>query len=200
MFERFTEPARRILFFARYEASQLGSLSIESEHLLLGLMREGKGVAARVLGALPLETIRRDIEQRTGFREKVSESVEIPFSAEAKRMLSHGAEEADRLLANHIGPEHLLLGLLREKGSLAAETLARHGLEFESVRQKIVAQPPSSRAAAPDHTALREHVDQIGDLVQRLQQLAPRDSEVAMRVDLLLADLRALKALLDSRQ
>lgn len=202
MFERYTEPARRTLFFARYEASQLGSLSIESEHLLLGLMREGKGVAARVLGALPLPTVRKDIEQRTVFREKVSTSVEIPFSAEVKRMLSAGAEEADRLLDNHIGPEHLLLGLLRQKGSLAAETLARHGLELESARQKIVAhaQPPPSTADAPDRVALQERVDQIADLVQRLQQLAPGDSEVSMRVALLLADLRALKALLDSKQ
>jgi ATP-dependent Clp protease ATP-binding subunit ClpC len=202
MFERYTEPARRALFFARYEASQLGSLSIASEHLLLGLMREGKGAAARVLGALPLETIRTDIEQRTVFQEKVSTSVEIPFSAEVKRMLSAGAVEADRLLDNHIGPEHLLLGLLGEKGSLAAETLARYGLELESARQKIVArsQPPSSRADVPDRSSLQERVDQIADLVQRLQQLAPGDSEVSMRVGLLLADLRALKALLDSKQ
>jgi ATP-dependent Clp protease ATP-binding subunit ClpC len=202
VFERYTEPARRVLFFARYEASQLGSLSIESDHLLLGLIREPKGIAARVLNALPLERIRSDIEQRTVFREKVPTSVEIPFSAEVKRMLSLGAEEADRFPHSHIGPEHLLLGLLREKGSLAAETLAQHGVQLESARQKIVAigQPPSSRADAPDRVALQERVDQIADLVQGLQQLASSDSEVSMRVDLLLADLRALKALLDSRR
>ena len=100
MFERYTERARRVLFFARYEASQLGSVSIETEHLLLGLIREGKGLTSRIFARshLSLETIRKEIEGRTVFREKVSTSVEIPFSAETKRVLQYAAEEADRLL------------------------------------------------------------------------------------------------------
>ena len=89
MFERYTERARRVLFFARYEASQLGSISIETEHLLLGLIREGKGLTSRIFARshLSLENIRKEIEGRTVFREKVSTSVEIPFSAETKRVL-----------------------------------------------------------------------------------------------------------------
>src|SRR6478736_6662743 len=116
MFERYTERARRVLFFARYEASQLGSISIETEHLLLGLIREGKGLTSRIFARshLSLENIRKEIEGRTVFREKVSTSVEIPFSAETKRVLQFAAEEADRLLHNYIGTEHLLLGILRE--------------------------------------------------------------------------------------
>ena len=112
MFERYTERARRVLFFARYEASQLGSISIETEHLLLGLIREGKGLTSRIFARshLSLENIRKEIEGRTVFREKVSTSVEIPFSAETKRVLQFAAEEADRLLHNYIGTEHLLLG------------------------------------------------------------------------------------------
>src|SRR5436853_96578 len=88
MFERYTERARRVLFFARYEASQLGSISIETEHLLLGLIREGKGLTSRIFARshLSLENIRKEIEGRTVFREKVSTSVEIPFSAETKRV------------------------------------------------------------------------------------------------------------------
>ncbi len=84
MFERYTERARRVLFFARYEASQLGSISIETEHLLLGLIREGKGLTSRIFARshLSLENIRKESEGRTVFREKVSTSVEIPFSAE----------------------------------------------------------------------------------------------------------------------
>src|SRR2546430_9271180 len=79
MFERYTERARRVLFFARYEASQLGSISIETEHLLLGLIREGKGLTSRIFARshLSLENIRKEIEGRTVFREKVSTSVEI---------------------------------------------------------------------------------------------------------------------------
>ena len=112
MFERYTERARRVLFFARYEATQLGSTSIETEHLLLGLIREGKGLTSRIFARshLSLESIRKEIEGRTVFREKVSTSVEIPFSAETKRVLQFAAEEADRLLHTYIGTEHLLLG------------------------------------------------------------------------------------------
>src|ERR1700722_5272018 len=108
MFERYTEEARRALFFARYEASQLGSVSIEPEHLLLGLIREGKALAGRISPRLPLplEEIRKDIEGRTIVRGKIATSVEIPFSAETKRVLQFAAEEADRLLHNHIAPEH----------------------------------------------------------------------------------------------
>src|SRR5436190_1478890 len=140
MFERYTERARRVLFFARYEASQLGSISIETEHLLLGLIREGKGLTSRIFARshLSLESIRKEIEGRTVFREKVSTSVEIPFSAETKRVLQFAAEEADRLLHNYIGTEHLLLGILREERSVAASILVEKGMRLNTVREDIV--------------------------------------------------------------
>ena len=140
MFERYTERARRVLFFARYEASQLGSISIETEHLLLGLIREGKGLTSRLFARshLSLENIRKEIEGRTVFREKVSTSVEIPFSTETKRVLHHAAEEADRLLHNYIGTEHLLLGILREERSVAASILFEKGMRLTGVREDIV--------------------------------------------------------------
>src|SRR6186713_3350699 len=140
MFERYTERARRVLFFARYEASQLGSISIETEHLLLGLIREGKGLTSRIFARshLSLENIRKEIEGRTVFREKVSTSVEIPFSAETKRVLQFAAEEADRLLHNYIGTEHLLLGILREERSVAASILIEKGMRLNAVREDIV--------------------------------------------------------------
>src|SRR5690348_8439185 len=140
MFERYTERARRVLFFARYEASQLGSISIETEHLLLGLIREGKGLTSRIFARshLSLENIRKEIEGRTVFREKVSTSVEIPFSAETKRVLQCAAEEADRLLHNYIGTEHLLLGILREERSVAASILMEKGMRLHTVREDIV--------------------------------------------------------------
>ena len=140
MFERYTERARRVLFFARYEASQLGSISIETEHLLLGLIREGKGLTSRVFARshLSLEAIRKEIESRTVFREKVSTSVEIPFSTETKRVLQFSAEEADRLLHNYVGTEHLLLGLLREERSVAASLLVEKGMRLNTAREDIV--------------------------------------------------------------
>jgi ATP-dependent Clp protease ATP-binding subunit ClpC len=139
MFERYTERARRVLFFARYEASQLGSISIETEHLLLGLIREGKGLTSRIFTRqhLSLDSIRKEIEGRTVFREKVSTSVEIPFSAETRRVLQSAAEEADRLLHNYIGTEHLLLGILREERSVAATILIEKGMRLQSVRDDI---------------------------------------------------------------
>jgi ATP-dependent Clp protease ATP-binding subunit ClpC len=140
MFERYTERARRVLFFARYEATQLGSTSIETEHLLLGLIREGKGLTSRIFARshLSLESIRKEIEGRTVFREKVSTSVDIPFSAETKRVLQYAAEEADRLLHTYIGTEHLLLGILREERSVAASILYEKGMRLASVREDIV--------------------------------------------------------------
>ncbi len=140
MFERYTERARRVLFFARYEATQLGSTSIETEHLLLGLIREGKGLTSRIFARshLSLESIRKEIEGRTVFREKVSTSVEIPFSGETKRVLTFAAEEADRLLHTYIGTEHLLLGILREERSVAASILYEKGMRLASVRDDIV--------------------------------------------------------------
>src|SRR6476661_7159601 len=120
MFERYTEKARRVIFFARYEASQVGSPYIETEHLLLGLLREDKALTHRFLrGHGAGEAIRKQIDDHTIVREKVSTSVDLPVSEEAKRVLVHAGEEAERLSHKHIGTEHLLLGLLREEGSFA---------------------------------------------------------------------------------
>ena len=135
MFERYTESARRALFFARYEASQFGSISIETEHLLLGLVRQGAVVKA--LLPVPLERLRREVEGRVVFKEKVSTSVEMPFSAETKRVLQFAAEEADALRHAHIGSEHLLLGLLREDHSGAASVLVAQGIRLGDVRREV---------------------------------------------------------------
>jgi uncharacterized protein (TIGR03435 family) len=140
MFERFTEQARRVLFFARYEASELGSIDIDTEHMLLGLVRECKGLTHRLFAdaGIALNDIRDEVLRRVGVRTKISTSVEIPFSAAAKRVLGHTAQEADRLLHDYIGTEHMLLGLLREQGSIAAEVLTSRGLRLDGVRGQIV--------------------------------------------------------------
>src|ERR1035438_1086649 len=109
MFERYTEKARRVIFFARYEASQFGSPYIETEHLLLGLLREDKALTNRFLRShASVESIRKQIEGHTTIREKVSTSVDLPLSNECKRVLAYAAEEAERLSHKHIGTEHLL--------------------------------------------------------------------------------------------
>ena len=138
MFERYTEKARRVIFFARYEASQFGSPYIETEHLLLGLLREDKALANRFLRShAAVESIRKQIEGHTAVREKVSTSVDLPLSHECKRVLAYAAEEAERLSHKHIGTEHLLLGLMREDKSFAAEILHERGLRLATIREEL---------------------------------------------------------------
>ena len=138
MFERYTEKARRVIFFARYEASQFGSPYIETEHLLLGLLREDKALTNRFLRShASVESIRKQIEGHTTIREKVSTSVDLPLSNECKRVLAYAAEEAERLSHKHIGTEHLLLGLLREEKCFAAEILLERGLRLPTIREEL---------------------------------------------------------------
>ena len=142
MFERYTEKARRVIFFARYEASQFGSPYIETEHLLLGLLREDKALTNRFLRShQSVESIRKQIEGHTTIREKVSTSVDLPLSNECKRVLAYAAEEAERLSHKHIGTEHLLLWPSARRKVLRGGDLAG-------------ARPPAachSRRVAADH-------------------------------------------------
>ena len=141
MFERYTEQARRSLFFSRYEAGQLGSLTIGTEHLLVGILKEREPLIEHLIGAagVSANTVRQAIEERTGSpASPTAMSVEIPFTADAKRALQYAAEEADRLLHRHIGCEHLLLGLLRLEQGLAWEILQERGLALASVRDALV--------------------------------------------------------------
>src|SRR5947208_7704660 len=142
MFERYTEKARRVIFFARYEASQFGAPAIEPEHLLLGLMREDKTLTGRFFprAQITIESIRREIEGRTLLRERIPTSVELPLAPETKRVLHYSHEESDRLQHRHIGTDHLLLGLLREERSMAAQIFFERVLRLAAVREEIARQ------------------------------------------------------------
>ena len=137
MFERYTERARRVIFFARFEASTFGSPYIETEHVLLGILREDKGLGRFFRADGTGESIRKQIEGRTTVREKISTSVDLPLSNECKRVLAYTAEEAGIFGHPHIGTEHLLLGLLREEKCFAAEMLHERGLELPKVREEL---------------------------------------------------------------
>jgi ATP-dependent Clp protease ATP-binding subunit ClpC len=153
MFERYTEKARRVIFFARYEASQFGSPYIETEHLLLGLLREDKALTNRFLRSnASVESIRKQVEAHTTVREKVSTSVDLPLSNECKRVLAYAAEEAERLGHQHIGTEHLLLGLLREEKSFAAEILKERGVLLAKVREELASVPNELAARGPSES------------------------------------------------
>ncbi len=154
MFEKYTENARRVVFFARYEASQFGSPYIEPEHLLLGLLRQDKALTNRLLRShASIETIRKQIEGRTAIREKVSTSVDLPLSNECKRVLAYAADEAERLSHKHIGAEHLLLGLLREEKCFAAEILHECGLKLAAIREELAR---TTQEKAPQQQRNRE--------------------------------------------
>jgi ATP-dependent Clp protease ATP-binding subunit ClpC len=143
MFERYTEKARRVIFFARYEALQYGSQVISPEHILLGLMREDKTLSARFFpfrNSLSVEAVRREVEERITLRERIPQSAELHLSNETKRILALAAEESRKLKNRHIGPEHLLLGILREEKSIAAEILFQYGLRLQDVRDEIARQ------------------------------------------------------------
>lgn len=138
MFERYTEKARRTIFFAHYEASQFGSPYIESEHLLIGLLREDKVLTNCFLGShASVESIRKQIEGHTMIREAISTAVDLPLSNECKRVLKYAADEADGLEHKHIGTGHLLLGLLREKDCFAARLLSERGVTLELAREEL---------------------------------------------------------------
>lgn len=140
MFERYTEKARRVIFYARYEASRLGGAAITSEHLLLGLMREDESLLKHFLSKTKtanVEDLRQAIEKRMPSVEPLSQKIGLPLATEAKRVLAFAQEESENLRHRHIGTEHLLLGLLCDKNSIAAIVLGEHNLNLDMVREEI---------------------------------------------------------------
>jgi ATP-dependent Clp protease ATP-binding subunit ClpA len=150
MFERYTEKARRAMFFGRYESSQAGSPAIATEHLLLGVMRESRNLQ-EYLRVDPAELEKRLRTSVVGA--KISTSVDIPFDNLCKRALAHAVEEAEKLRDRHIGTEHLLLGLMRVDNGHAAQVLRDMGApNVDEVRKAIASAPPTSEAD-PSHPA-----------------------------------------------
>src|SRR5882757_2243901 len=137
MFERYTEKARRVIFFARYEASQYGSPFMETEHFLLGILREDKSLVRHCLPPGASEAIRKKVDALMPTSEKVATSVDLPVSQPSKRVLAYAAEESERLNQKHIGTEHLLIGLLREEKERAARILQELGVNLTETRERI---------------------------------------------------------------
>ncbi len=145
MFERYTEKARRVIFFARYEASNYGSHYIETEHLLLGLLREDRELAKRFFGEGNVAgDIRAEIESRITRGERIAVSVEIPLSIECKKVLNIAAESAERLGHRYVETAHLLIGILRVERSLAAQILAARGLRPGPILEQLAKASASS--------------------------------------------------------
>jgi ATP-dependent Clp protease ATP-binding subunit ClpC len=149
VFERFTDRARRVVVLAQDEARMLNHNSIGTEHLLLGLIREGEGVAALALDALgiSLEDARRDIEEIIG-QGPAAPTGHIPFTPRAKKVLELALREALQLGHNYIGTEHILLGLIREGEGVAAQVLQKLGADLARVREAVVELIPGSSESA----------------------------------------------------
>lgn len=115
MFDRYTEDARRVIFFARYEASLLGSPTLETEHLWLGLLRQNKKLVKRLAPKVTAEAIHERLERHGLNSQRTSMATDVPLSDEAKRALAGAAAEADQRGQNYITADYLVLALLREE-------------------------------------------------------------------------------------
>jgi ATP-dependent Clp protease ATP-binding subunit ClpA len=140
MFERFTDRARRVVVLAQEEARMLNHNYIGTEHILLGLIHEGEGVAAKALESLgiSLEAVRQQVEEIIGQGQQAP-SGHIPFTPRAKKVLELSLREALQLGHNYIGTEHILLGLIREGEGVAAQVLVKLGGDLNRVRQQVIA-------------------------------------------------------------
>ena len=139
MFERFTDRARRVVVLAQEEARLLNHNYIGTEHILLGLIHEGEGVAAKALESLgiSLEAVRAQVEEIIG-QGGQAPSGHIPFTPRAKKVLELSLREALQLGHNYIGTEHILLGLIREGEGVAAQVLVKLGADLSRVRQQVI--------------------------------------------------------------
>ena len=139
MFERFTDRARRVVVLAQEEARMLNHNYIGTEHILLGLIHEGEGVAAKALESLgiSLEGVRSQVEEIIGQGQQAP-SGHIPFTPRAKKVLELSLREALQLGHNYIGTEHILLGLIREGEGVAAQVLVKLGADLNRVRQQVI--------------------------------------------------------------
>ena len=139
MFERFTDRARRVVVLAQEEARMLNHNYIGTEHILLGLVREEEGVAAKALESLSisLEAVRQQVEEIIG-QGQAAPTGHIPFTPRAKKVLELSLREALQLGHNYIGTEHILLGLIREGEGVAAQVLQKLGADLNRVRQTVI--------------------------------------------------------------
>jgi ATP-dependent Clp protease ATP-binding subunit ClpC len=178
MFERFTDRGRRVVVLAQEEARMLNHNYIGTEHILLGLIREDEGVAARALEALgvSLDGTRRRVEEVIG-RGKGIPSGHIPFTLRSKRVLELSLSEAVQLGHTYIGTEHILLGLIREGDGVAAQILVESGVHLDRARKQVIQQLHGT-PGGEELTSFR-----TGELRQRLASAAARLAVIERRLE-----------------
>jgi Clp amino terminal domain, pathogenicity island component len=180
MFERFTDRARRVVVLAQEEARMLSHNYVGTEHILLGLIHEGEGVAAKALESLgiSLEAVRAQVEEIIGQGEQTP-SGHIPFTPRAKKVMELSLREALQLGHDYIGTEHILLGLIREGDGVAAQVLIRLGADLNRVRHQVIAllyqskEPRLARRPAGEGAPLPEvqaRLDAVEDWLAAVEQ------------------------------
>jgi ATP-dependent Clp protease ATP-binding subunit ClpC len=146
MFDNYTDGARRCIFYARESVSKYGSMTIETEHLLLGILKEDPNIIPRFLPAKTNADIRAEVAKRTIIQPEIPTNIDLPLSKQCGRILAYAAEERERLRHRHIDVEHLLLGIVREEEGLASQILRLAGFDLASVREQLARQEgPSER-------------------------------------------------------
>jgi ATP-dependent Clp protease ATP-binding subunit ClpC len=190
LFERFTESARKAVFFARYEAIQSGCAQIESEHLLLGILRPDAPLTVRLLGSTAkVELIRDQIGKQAPERTRAStpHSQDFPLSQECKRVLAYGAEEAEKLRSPRIELEHVLLGFSRESNCFATKVMQDYGLTRQKLQEEAErlseAAPRTSEAVSPIEKAAHDLTQDARE--GKLEPLIGRDREVERALHIL---------------
>lgn len=181
MFERFTDRARKVMQLAKDEARRLNHAQIEPEHILLGLVKEGSGVAANVLGDLgvDLKILRREVEALVETGETAVEDGPLPLTPRAKNCLTATLEEAKQLSHNYVGTEHLLLGLLHEREGAIVQVWTKLKVSIEQVRDAVLklleptnAKPEDPKAQAVKAPALVKILASVYDESKPLSELA----------------------------
>jgi len=184
MFERFTDRARRVVVLAQEEARMLNHNYIGTEHILLGLIHEGEGVAAKALESLgiSLEAVRQQVEEIIGQGQQAP-SGHIPFTPRAKKVLELSLREALQLGHNYIGTEHILLGLIREGEGVAAQVLVKLGADLNRVRQQVIQLLHGYQGTEPEAApGGLQHGRVPSDVQARLTTIELRLSAVERRV------------------
>ncbi|MBK9798158.1 MAG: ATP-dependent Clp protease ATP-binding subunit [Holophagaceae bacterium] len=195
MFEKFTEKARRVMFFARYEASQFGAESIQSGHLLLGLLRESEKTSTQLLERMGVQVSslrERLVAALTPKDKKItpsSTSIDIPMEEEVKRILQHATAESAKLNHKHVGAEHLLLGMLREDGCLAGRLLKESGADLIAAKEILLESSKEEKIAKKkkEHPLLSEFARNLSEMAERgiFDNLIGRDAEVERIIQIL---------------
>ncbi|MGL6095231.1 MAG: Clp protease N-terminal domain-containing protein [Fimbriiglobus sp.] len=189
MFDRFTDRARKVMRLAETEAQRLGHREVGPEHVLLGLIAEGGGVAAVVFGALGVDTgkVRAELEKKAPKKGKGPVPDPVPLAPPAEAVIALSAEEAKTLMHPQVGTEHLLLGLLRHDAGVAAGVLGAFGLTADGVREEVTKHaPPIVPKAAPAKPAESSLVpDELPDDLSELEDVlaeiaAAKEREIAV--------------------